>query len=757
MSGGALPCLLLALALPDAAAVEGAAPATAMDGGGADEVGADTGTEAPAGDAGQAAAPGGRLAGQVRSRGSRGLVPGARVSAAPTGATKVVVEADDDGRFSLPLPCGPVEVAVRAPGYEPLSFAADACADPADHVLRLSPRPDLPVYEAVVLAPHDEPRVELRGPELTTTPGSLGDPFRTIESLPGVAAVAWPAPIYAIRGSNPGNTGYVLDDLQVPLLFHLLLGPAVVHPGLFAGLELYPGGYPARYGRYVGGLVTAQTRSPPEDRVRGTVDARLFDAGVLVSSPFPDRNGGAAAAFRYSYTGALLSLLRNDVALSYWDYQVRVGRRVRGWQLTLLVLGSGDDLRYHPSVFVAGGSGTDSDNLNDRYQDQQYALRFHRASLRASRPLGGGQLTLQLAVGSDTATAPLFRVLPVTLSSASLLPRLSYQRVAGGIDWQTGIDAQLQWFRPRSTVEEGGNWDLARDRTAVLVAGYLAAGVRIRERLSVTPALRLDSYTIGGVTKLDLGPRVSARLQLDDESWLSVSGARVSQPPSLPVQVPAAESFGLALYGLQTAWQGALGGGTRRLLGVELEVTGFLQRYVLTDLRDPTLVEPDPLASDFIVRRDARSYGIELLIRRPASHRLHGWLSYTLSKSERALGGGVIGPSDWDQRHILNLVVGYRLGRYALGARGHLHSGQPMLVHGQTADAFVRLPAFYQLDLRVERHFLFDAFSLHVYAEVVNTTMTRQVYGLGQDEATGALEQYSLRLLLPSVGLRAEL
>jgi len=67
------------------------------------------------------------------------------------------------------------------------------------------------------------------------------------------------------------------------------------------------------------------------------------------------------------------------------------------------------------------------------------------------------------------------------------------------------------------------------------------------------------------------------------------------------------------------------------------------------------------------------------------------------------------------------------------------------------------MPAFWQLDLRVERRFLFDAFTLDLYAEVVNATAHRMVYGLRQDPATGAIEQYSLRLFLPSIGVRAEL
>ena len=723
--------------------------------------------EAPApdagGDAASTTAPDGgapdlaRLAGRVLAKGSRGPVTGAKLVASRASAAVASGETDDDGGFVLLVPCGAHELAVRAPGYEPLVVARDACADRAPMLLRLEPRPNLPVYETVVVAPHDEPRVELRGPELTSTPGALGDPFRTIESLPGVATVAWPAPIYAIRGANPGNTGYFLDDLPVPLLFHLLLGPAVIHPALFDGMAFYPGGYPVRYGRYVAGIVAAQTRAPPDDRVHAMAEVRLYDASALLSAPLPDGNGGVAAAFRYSYTGALLSLLRNDVRLAYWDYQVLAERRWRGWRASLSFFGSSDDLEYHPAAFLAWGQADPSGGLDDAYRNQHYLLRFHRASLRATRSVGQGQLVLRLAAGTDRSTAPLAQILPVTLGSWSVLPRIAYQRSASWVDLEAGLDGQVQWFRPRSTVVEAGGVDLARRRTAVLVGGYLSAALRAGTRLTVTPGLRLDSYTVSGVTKTDLGPRLAARFLLEPKTWLSGSGGRFSQTPSLGVQIPAAESFGLALYGLQTSWQGALGVGTERVPFVTVELSGYVHRYLLTDLRDPVLSNPDPLASDFLVRRYARSYGMEVMIRRPARERWYGWLAYTLSQSQRALGGGVIGPSDWDQRHILNLVVGYRWGRFTFGARGHYHSGQPVLVEGQGAEAFVRMPAFWQLDLRVERRLLFDAFTLDVYAEVVNATANRMVYGLKQDEATGAIDEYSLRLFLPSVGVRGEL
>jgi hypothetical protein len=682
----------------------------------------------------------GRLHGKVLAKGSRNLPVDAQVTATSATGQVTTIEADG-GQFATSLPCGLQALVVRAPGYEPRLLGVDPCVDLHPVAIRLVPRSNLPVYETVVEAPRVEPAITLRGKTLTTTPGALGDPLRTIESLPGVATVAWPAPIYAIRGSNPGNTGYFLDDVQIPMLFHLALGPSLIHPYFFEGIDFYPGGYPSRYGRYVAGVVAAQTRAPQEDSWHAAADLRLFDAGAMVSSPWPDGHGGIAAAFRYSYAGALLSLLQSSLDLAYWDYQLRADRRVGNWTLSLLVLGSSDKLSYDtPSGFP-----------------REYFIRFHRGSLRASTSLGGGTLGMRLTASADRSTGPVVQGFPMSVKAYSLFPRLSFERRTSTVDIEVGADGQAQWLRPTVGFSESNASDLGSNRTALLAGAYAATTIRAGRRMTVTPGLRLDRYSISSVSKFDLGPRLSARVLVGDKTCLVASGGRFSQAPSLPLQVPGAENFGLARYGLQTSWQGALGVIAQPASSLHLEVTGYVQRFVLTDLRDPTLTAHDPLATDFLVRRDGRSYGLEVMLRRPENERLYGWLSYTLSKSERVVGRGVVGPSDWDQRHVLNTVAGYRIGNYTLGARFHVNTGRPVLLQSSRSASFVRLPTFYQLDLRAERKFLFDTVTLHVYAEIVNGSMMRTTISVEQNPVTYEVSENSYRIVLPSLGIRGEL
>jgi hypothetical protein len=386
---------------------------------------------------------------------------------------------------------------------------------------------------------------------------------------------------------------------------------------------------------------------------------------------------------------------------------------------------------------------------------RELEIGFHRVSLRAATPLGGGRLQGSLAVGTDRSRAPIADIYPITVEAQTAAPRLAYLHSFAPVDIAVGFDGELTRYRPvLSIIQPMGDWDLAREREAYLLAGYASVTVRAGSRLVLTPELRLDSYAVSGAAARDLAPRLAARIKLREDTALRVAAGRFTQMPSLPLQIPGVEAFGLRLFGLQSSWQASLGVETSRLAAVELALTGYVQRYVLTDLRDPTPTNPDPLADDFLIKRDALSYGLEVLARRPLSQRLHGWLSYTLSNNLRSLGGGAVGPSDWDQRHILNLVAGYRFGKNTFGGRVHYNTGRPFLVPGPAGDQFQRLPPFYQLDLRLDHRAVYSKFLLNFYVELVNATFTRQVYSITQ--VGGMPREESFQIVLPSIGVRGE-
>src|SRR5205823_4511533 len=121
--------------------------------------------------------------------------------------------------------------------------------------------------------------------EVRQLPGAFGDPFRAIEILPGVTPIVSGLPFFYVRGAPPGNVGYFLDGVRVPYLFHVGLGPSVIHPAMVDRVDLYPGGYPARFGRFAGGIVSGETTAPRDD-FHGEGNIRLVDVGALAETGF---------------------------------------------------------------------------------------------------------------------------------------------------------------------------------------------------------------------------------------------------------------------------------------------------------------------------------------------------------------------------------------------------------------------------------------------------------------------------------------
>jgi hypothetical protein len=704
-------------------------------------------------------APGVRapLRARVLGRGTREPLAGASVTidATPVG------EADDQGRVDLMVNEGRRRLQIQHPGYDPLEVEVDVSASAGrEQVFRLSPRQSGERYETVVV-PNDEraARTTLREEELTRVPGSFGDPFRVIESLPGVSQVVWPLALYAIRGANPGNTGFFLDGVRVPGLFHFALGPSVIHPFFLEQIDFYPGGYPLKYGRYVSGIVAARTASPPVDRTHVSADLRLFDAGGIVASPINNGRGTVAAAFRYSYTGVVLSRISPDVEFGYWDYQVRGEHRVGSGRLVLFAFGSGDVLGIEGQT--AGNIGAAVSSPGGPAQPQTGRLWFHRVDLRWDGKIGGGRGEVSVLAGRDSSETSLTQIVarPIGVATSSLAPRLGWTRpLTTWMDLELGGDAEAQRFRPWSEIPGAAEaLDVFRNRDALSAGAYAGLTLRPGTRLSISPGLRYEMFLEEGARRFEPSPRLNLRVRPGGDVWLKASVGRFAQMASLPVAIPGFEGFGLTTYGTQLSIQGSVG--VEAPLGdvATIDVTGFYQRLRLTDLE--SVFNYDLNRKNLLELRDGESYGVELMLRRALTKRLHGWLAYTLSKSVRLVGFYRLkADSDWDQRHILNLVMGYRLPRgYAVGTRIHFNTGRPYPVYDPRSFRvnYDRLPSFFQFDVRGDKRFYFDKFVLDAYVELVNSTLSREVYDLRKG-AGGALEEKGFRIVLPSIGLHAE-
>jgi hypothetical protein len=169
------------------------------------------------------------------------------------------------------------------------------------------------------------------------------------------------------------------------------------------------------------------------------------------------------------------------------------------------------------------------------------------------------------------------------------------------------------------------------------------------------------------------------------------------------------------------------------------------------------------LAAQLLRQNDGAGYGMEILLRRHAG-RITGWIAYTLSHSERILPCG-LRPSDFDQTHVLNVVVQVRLPwKLLAGVRWFYSTGRPVTLLDPTDPAATprnnaRLPATLELDVRLDREWLFDRWALSLFVEALNATYSDAYYGLyyPKPDPLPHLDDpryFHFQWILPSLGAR---
>jgi TonB-dependent receptor-like protein/TonB-like protein len=585
-----------------------------------------------------------------------------------------------------------------------------------------APPPKAPI-EILIRADKLPPSVtSLSRAEVRQLPGTFGDPFRAIEVLPGVTPIVSGLPFFYIRGAPPGNVGYYLDGVRVPYLFHVAVGPSIVNPAMVERVDLYSGGYPAQFGRYAGAIVSAELAAPRDD-FHGEGNLRVFDAGAMVESGFGDGRGTALVGGRYSYTGALFSLISPNTRLDYRDYQARIT-----WNLTP---------RDQIGLFAFGAYDLLADETN-KVETILFGAEFYRFDLRYDhRFAGGGHLRWASTGGFDQTRAAAgnqnSRDIPVGTRVELTRP------LTANLELRAGIDAQFDSYNadPVRYVDEDNPQVKA---TAALFAPRTDAAITARadvvwklgRRLEVTPGLRFDLFRAGAESAVSADGRLALRADVTDKIRLTHAIGIAHQPPSFVIPLPGV-SVGSLAAGLQTSVQSSA--------GIEVDLpdatTASVSLFdnVFLNMSDTLGVAPPRNATRSEPRSLGSAYGLEVYVRRRLTRRLGGFISYTLSRSTRS-EANLTFPSAFDRTHVLNLAAAFDIGRgWRAGARFTFYTGAPTIIGQATAAATgdesaakERDPAFYRIDLRLEKRWtLQKARWISFVAEMLNTTLHKEI------------------------------
>ena len=606
--------------------------------------------------------------------------------------------------------------------------------------------------------------------EIEKSPGANRDISRIVQSYPGVAF----SPIgyrndLIVRGGSPSENRFYLDGVEIPNINHFSTqgasgGPVgILNADLRREVNFYTGAFPTDKGNALSSVLDFKLRDG--DMERNSLKATLGASEVsLASNGHLGKKTSYLVSVRQSYLQFLFDMLGLPFLPTFTDAQFKLKTRFDARnELTVLGLGGIDKMKLNTKA-------DDEDNeyilsYLPKIQQETFTLGAvyrhyagaHVQSVVASHSyLNNRNTKYQQNDESDPDR------LMLRLRSTEQNTQLRLENSSSFRNWKVTVGTSLDYSQYSNTTFQKVYTDRAQTFDYHTYLGIMRWGLfgtvnytSIDERFTASLGLRADANNYSAAMK-DLSDQLSPRLSLSyqlTEHW-SLSGNA-----GLYYQLPPYTALGFknnnglyankyALRYMQVS-QGSIGLNWRKGDTFEVSVEGFYKDYDKIPLSVADGIPLTCKGNDYGVignelltsTAQGRSYGAELLLKWLIAKKLNLASSFTLFKSEyRTDKESEYIASAWDNRFIFNLRGTYNLPRHwSVGMKVSCIGGAPYTPYDADKSSLVtawnaqgkpyydytryneeRLPAFTQVDIRIDKTFYLKRCMLGFYIDLQN-------------------------------------
>lgn len=606
--------------------------------------------------------------------------------------------------------------------------------------------------------------------EIEKSPGANRDISRIVQSYPGVTF----SPIgyrndLIVRGGSPSENRFYLDGVEIPNINHFSTqgasgGPVgILNADLIREVNFYTGAFPTDKGNALSSVLDFKLRDG--DMERNSLKATLGASEVsLASNGHLGKKTSYLVSVRQSYLQFLFDMLGLPFLPTFTDTQFKLKTRFDARnELTVLGLGGIDKMKLN----------TKANNEDNEYilsylpkiQQETFTLGAvyrhyagaHVQSVVASHSyLNNRNTKYQQNDESDPDH------LMLRLRSTEQNTQLRLENSSSFRNWKVTVGTSLDYSQYSNTTFQKVYTDHAQTFDYHTYLGIMRWGLfgtvnytSIDERFTASLGLRADANNYSAAMK-DLSDQLSPRLSLSyqlTEHW-SLSGNA-----GLYYQLPPYTALGFknnnglyankyALRYMQVS-QGSVGLNWRKGDTFEVSVEGFYKDYDKIPLSVADGIPLTCKGNDYGVignelltsTAQGRSYGAELLLKWLVAKKLNLASSFTLFKSEyRTDKESEYIASAWDNRFIFNLRGTYNLPRHwSVGMKVSCIGGAPYTPYNADKSSLVtawnaqgkpyydytryneeRLPAFTQVDIRIDKTFYLKRCMLGFYIDLQN-------------------------------------
>ncbi|MBC7828734.1 MAG: TonB-dependent receptor [Chitinophagaceae bacterium] len=565
------------------------------------------------------------------------------------------------------------------------------------------------------------------------------DVMKTIQLLPGVKSAGEGNSGFYVRGGAADQNLILLDEAPVYNASHLLGFFSTFNSDAIKNVTLYKGGMPAQYGGRLSSVVDIKMNDGNNQDFAVSGGIGLISSRLSIEGPLQKEKSSFLLSGRRTYADLFLKLLGDSSLrksrLYFYDLNAKAN----------VILGEKDRL------YLSGYFGRDvlsQDKLAGiNWGNSTGTLRWNHIfnkKLFSNTSLIFSNYDYKITINSES-------------TDYQILSQIRDWNVKEELQWyinatntiNIGINSIYHTIKPGEisvTSNQGSISQGLPDRYSLENAFYFSNNWKATERLGISYGLRVSAFTILGKgdyytlnsdgkvidtlkyrsgevikTYLNPEPRVSVSYQLNNTSALKASYVRNTQnlhlisnsTSSSPtdkwiastniIQPEIADQLAIGYY--------------KNIKDAQYELT--VETYYKTmqnqvDYRNGAEVFTNDAIETQLLFGKGRAYGIEWLLKKK-SGKFNGWISYTLSKTERKIDG--INNGDWynarqDRTHDIAIVGMYQLNKkWILSANWIFYTGDAVTYPSgkYTVDGEVffyyserngyRMPNYHRLDL----------------------------------------------------------
>ncbi len=608
--------------------------------------------------------------------------------------------------------------------------------------------------------------------EIEKTPGANRDISRVIQSLPGVSSSVAFRNDVIVRGGGPNENSFFLDGVEIPTLNHFSTqgasgGPVgIVNADFIREVDFYSGAFPASKGKSLSSVLDFKMKEGNQESasIKGTVGAS--DLALTFDGPLSE-NTTLIASARRSYLQFLFNIIGLPFLPTYNDFQFKSRTKIDNKnELIFLGIGAIDEFELN----------TELDNPTD---DQRYLINNLPINEQWSYTVGGVYKHFrdngfdQLVISRNTLNNSAYKYqnnddssednLLFDLESVETENKIRFEH-KGRFDgfkytYGAGFENALYTLSLYNEALINNQIVVFNNNNELTLNSWSAFGQISKgfygDRLTLSIGLRTDAsdYSDDMNNMLDqFSPRFSASYGLNEKVFLNFNTGIYYQKPAYTTLGYRDQNNVLVNKENNITFirSDHLVGGLEWRPNENAKITGelFYKTYSNYPFSVQDSVALSSKGADFGVFGDeevtpngtGRAYGFEFYTRLPSIRDYNIILSYTLVRSEFQDVENEYIPTAWDNKHIVNLTARRSFkNNWDAGLKWRFVGGSPYTpydVEKSEQRRFwdlqnepyldfnrynqLRLSGFHQLDVRIDKTYYFDKWTLGLYLDIQN-------------------------------------